>query len=93
MFSLYVVVCSPILLLQLVGLYEHNWTKTSTGCGGCQRTRRRYSQIQTRATRRLIAVQVEANLHGQHGDHVDFNKKAQHRSWHTAKCNKLYHLK
>ena len=21
------------------------------------------------------------------------NKKAQHRSWHTAKCNKLYHLK
>ena len=22
-----------------------------------------------------------------------YNKKAQHRSWHTANCNKLYHLK
>ena len=24
---------------------------------------------------------------------ADLNKKVQHRSWHTAKCNKLYHLK
>ena len=24
---------------------------------------------------------------------ANINKKAQHRSWHTAKCNKLYHLK
>ena len=24
---------------------------------------------------------------------ITLNKKAQHRSWHTAKCNQLYHLK
>ena len=28
-----------------------------------------------------------------HGNHHYENKKVQHRSWHTAKCNKLYHLK